>query len=631
MRRREYVLGVGAGLGALSMVGERVRSQESVSVSIFETNAPVQAGEFLEVTARLENEGSETVRPAVHFEVGDERLQTRRMPVEPGESRTTTFSFRTFPVARDDEFPVRVLADGDVDERRVLVHAIDGLPAEQLRPDPEITVRSGTAVLFEIESDELGEFGGRTTWFVDGEHVGMSMGPWYSTYYADQGAEYWRRRFESTGRHRVVAAVDGETTNYRAEWIVHVVDDGAAAPTIDGVSPERGTIDVDSDEDLAVDVSDSHGRLDRVVWWLAHADVVLDATDVEGGEATASLPADSIAGCHACPVVVWVICSDGRIATASPWTFDDGTTGPTAVRIRETNAPVEGGSVLEVTAEVENTSGAHVTREVRLVVGHDPEQLDAATVSLAPGDTATVELGYETYPVTHDQTYPARVETDDDADERSVTAFGTADGVTAPTVSILETNSPVAGGEFLEVTAYVENPGDATITRDVRLVVGHDPETVDATSVTLSGGEATVVTLGYETYPVNHDQTYPVRVEAGGGADWRSVTAHGRREDAVAVSIRDTNSPVEGGEFLAVTADVENTGDETVTSKVRLVVGHDPEKVDWTTVTLEAGETATVELGYETYPVEQDQTYPARVETDDDADERSVTAHGTGG
>ena len=193
-------------------------------------------------------------------------------------------------------------------------------------------------------------------------------------------------------------------------------------------------------------------------------------------------------------------------------------------------------------------------------------------------------------------------------------------------VTITETNAPVAAGEFLEVVAAVENTGTETSTQSVRLVVGE--EVVDTTSVTVSPGESQSVALGYETYPVEEDVSFPVAVESGDEREERTVEVYADRPAATfEVAITETNAPVAAGEFLEVTTRVENTGAEEGTETVRLEAGG--EVVDTASVTLSAGETGTVRLGYETYPVRRTVEFPVTVSSPDDVDEQVVTVFGT--
>ncbi|ELY82989.1 hypothetical protein C486_03899 [Natrinema gari JCM 14663] len=78
------------------------------------------------------------------------------------------------------------------------------------------------------------------------------------------------------------------------------------------------------------------------------------------------------------------------------------------------------------------------------------------------GHTETVSLEFTTATVRNTQTFPARVETRDDASVTDVTVIGTEDGGSQGHLEVtgLETNAPVTGGEWLEVTATLSNTGD---------------------------------------------------------------------------------------------------------------------------------------------------------------------------
>ncbi|WP_254768620.1 hypothetical protein [Salinilacihabitans rarus] len=612
MRRRRYLLGLSGGAGALATLGSGGNvTVDHLGVEIVEANDPVLAGELLEVVAEVTNAGSDRLEAELAFVVGGESSAgTRIVRLDPGETRAVEFGHRTFPVRRDVEFPVRVEVGGLADERTVVVRGADDLDGEAIRPDPELTVEPGTPVVFEVAGDALGEYGGRTHWYVDGEYAGWSSGPWYAAYYVAVGADHWRYAFESEGVYTVAASVVGDEGTYTARWTVEVTGD----PAIEAVHPNPGTLAVASDEpvELAADVTDTEGALDRVVWWLGHADVVLGVSDVEGYQDTATLDAASL--CHRCPVELWVVTADGRVARDAPWTVALDREG-TRVRILEANDPVEAGARLEVLAALDNEGAADVAEELRLEVGD--EVVDAETVAVDAGGTETVELGYETYPVRTDVEFPVRVAGEADADSRTVQVF--ADGVGATSVTIRETNDPVLAGERLDAVVDVEHEGEATVTREVHLVAG---DRVDGETVTLEPGETRTVELGYETYPVRTDVEFPLRAEVDGDADRRTVRVYADEVPPVSVSIRETNAPVFAGEFLAVVAALENAGEEDVTREVSLLTGD--QVADAETVDVEAGGTETVELGYETYPVERDVEFPVTVRTGDAADERTV-------
>ncbi|MEY7849993.1 CARDB domain-containing protein [Natrarchaeobius sp. A-rgal3] len=204
-------------------------------------------------------------------------------------------------------------------------------------------------------------------------------------------------------------------------------------------------------------------------------------------------------------------------------------------------------------------------------------------------------------------------------------------------VRIVETNDPVPAGETLEVVAEVENVGGIMMvgdpTQELEFVVGEDPEVVDARTVAVDWPETERVTFAFETYPVERDDRFPVRVVGADDADDRTVEVTGRDGAGpgsdVDVTILETNAPLEAGERLEVVAEVANAGAEPVSRAVALVVGHDPETVDSATVALEAGERETVRLGFRTYPAARTTEFPVVVDAGDDSDERSVRVRGT--
>ncbi|APW99878.1 hypothetical protein CHINAEXTREME_19820 [Halobiforma lacisalsi AJ5] len=602
-----------------------------VEVRILETNAPVRGGSLLEAAVEVENVGPTRARPGIEFSYEGEYRWTIRTTVEAGESKTIDpIRFRTYPVESDDEVTVGAAVEngGDADERTAVVLAVDPLHPDRTRPDRHLSVRPETSLLFEVLDVE--RYGGRSQWFVDREHAGASMGPWYGAYYEREGADFWRTSFESPGTHEVaVAVLEDEDEIRRATWSVEVAETGVEPPSIEAIRPDEESLEVSRGEptELQLDVAHPDGLLDRVVWWLGHADVVLDVTPVSGTTDTATYELES--SCHRCPIIVWVVAENGSVASASPWVIDGVDDAPDAelgVTITETNDPVDAGEVLEVSARVENRTDGAITRDAELIVGHDPTLVDRASVTVGGGETETVDLEFETAVVRRTQTFPARVEIGEAADERTVEVIGTGD--VGPSVTITGTNSPVRTGEVLEVTAELENPHSSTLTREVQLVVGHDPEVVETRTVTLEPGATETVILEFETALVEHDQEFPVRVETEGDADEVPVFVYVEAPPML-VRILDTNDPVATGDVLEVTAEVENVARSTATRDVDLVVGHDPTLVDTETVTVGGGETRTVVLEFETALVRRTQTFPARVESGDDAAVRDVEVIGT--
>lgn len=157
-------------------------------------------------------------------------------------------------------------------------------------------------------------------------------------------------------------------------------------------------------------------------------------------------------------------------------------------------------------------------------------------------------------------------------------------------------------GDSYTVRVEIVNIGSHEGTIDVTLVVGHNHERVDSTSVTLDGGERTELTLGYEPPTLNTDQEFPVRIEATDIVIEESVLMYGvGRVPEFEPEIIDTNAPVAPGETLEVTAEITNLGatDGTREIELRQDLENGTETVDTQTLTLEGDETETRTFTYE--------------------------------
>ncbi|WP_222918425.1 hypothetical protein [Natrinema sp. SYSU A 869] len=509
--------------------------------------------------------------------------------------------------------------------------------------DSETAVRPGDRIGFEVVATP-GVDSPAADWRVDGSDRG-AIAPnapfWSYTSITGNPAAYGR--FDESGTHDVSVTVGGTTVS----WTVEVTPHAPAAPNAD-VTCDPGpdaTITVRDEVDVTASAADGSGRLNRLFWQEGRNATYVDRTDLSGSTATTTYTTtggNAIWFIGGYPMIAWVACRDGRLTAAR-------TDGPAVdafrnVAITGTNAPVRAGEDLLVEAEVdpEGSSTYHgfVNVETDLIVGHNPTHVDSKTVEVFTGDTETVQLEFTTATVRNTQTFPVRAETRDDVSETDVTVIGTEDDGSQGHLEVtgLETDAPVTGGERLEVTATLSNTGDGPADREVELVVGHDPTTVDTQAVIVDAGETTTVSLGYETYPVENDDEFPVYVQTGDDTASQTVLVHGRSGDGnggsgqatFAVSITGTTAPVNGGQWLSVSAAVENVGDGDGTHDIELVVGRTPEVVDGTSVSLSPGETQTVSLGYETYPVNNDDVFPVVVRSPHASDTRTVTVYGTG-
>lgn len=353
---------------------------------------------------------------------------------------------------------------------------------------------------------------------------------------------------------------------------------------------------------------------------------------------------------------VWVVVDDATDQT-NVLVYADAP--PVTIDIVRTNDPLATGEVLEVVAQLETEGDVSATETVELVVGHNPTTVDSATVSVPSTGGRWVTLEFETALVDNTQEFPVRVVGSSDSAERTVRVigrnddpvetdvtftsctraevsgtFGDGDNVAASTGFYDDAGGePIYGNTILEDWIEIGSHVDAPFSGTIVFEIGDERDvsaTPDGARVEIPDyGELGTVLTGitlppdYPTATISRSnpqaQSCLEEIESGAGGG----------EGTLSVSITGTNTPVNAGDYLEVTAVVENTGGGSASGTVALVVGHDPQQVDSTTVSLESGASETVSLGYTTYPAAQTTEFPVRIESADDSAVRSVTVYGT--
>lgn len=166
-------------------------------------------------------------------------------------------------------------------------------------------------------------------------------------------------------------------------------------------------------------------------------------------------------------------------------------------------------------------------------------------------------------------------------------------------VPVIQNVTDVSEGDTLEVETQFRNPewGDATdLPVHLRLLSGNDVHENVTETISVDGGERTNATLSYETTHGDHDVS-ELEVETDGNID---RTSHSIGTAGAAVTITDTNEPVEG-DNLSVTAEIERYGQIPAGEQdypVNFFVNGT--EVDTEVVSLEPGETTTETFTYET-------------------------------
>lgn len=158
---------------------------------------------------------------------------------------------------------------------------------------------------------------------------------------------------------------------------------------------------------------------------------------------------------------------------------------------------------------------------------------------------------------------------------------------------------------------------------DDRSVSADDDEIV--VTVPEYGTDGTVITS-----LTSEREEYRMAGATAGNPHAEDCLAEMAPDAGITVATLETNAPVDAGDSLEASVQLENSGTTATTETVELVVGHEPTVVDTVSVTLEGGERTTYSLGYETPPVEHDQEFPVRVETGSDSATRTVTVYRTG-
>lgn len=425
--RRRVLGGIAAGAVLAATSGAVGRTQtEDVEVRLRGTNAPVAAGERLEVTADLAGRSATTVDARLVVGHDPETVEERSVSVDGEETASVTMGYETPRVRRTQSFPVRVETDADADQRTVTVLGTDDGESATIRPDAdEITVQPGTSVLFEVATGRRLE-PADLEWEADDAIAGdLALANDY-TFLTGTGAYF--AAAETVGTYDVGVTVPTATGSASHEWTLETDPGGRDPPTIESFDSDPdpdATVGIDDVVESRLVARDPEGRLERVAWIEGQNRTVVGVDHLEGERDEATLartgPGWVAAGY---PTGARVVCEDGRTSAEA---IVDGPEirPPFAVEIVGTNEPLEGGDRLEVEVEVENEGGmmnvGDTTQELELLVGTDRVRVDATAVTVPFGTAETAALGYETYPVATADTFPVRVESPDDAAERTVT------------------------------------------------------------------------------------------------------------------------------------------------------------------------------------------------------------------
>ncbi len=205
--------------------------------------------------------------------------------------------------------------------------------------DRERTIQPGTRLLFEADIEDV-DSDWAVEWKIDGEQVSYTA-HWhaltadYYQYVEKYEADYFYHTFDSIGVYEVTASVfydvdvGRQSPNHNPadteRWTVNITPDGKTQPSVVAADPDPNEpIIVGRSEpfEVSLDITSPDSNLDRAVWWLSQADIILGFHDLEGNEDTVTLSIDEGEGCHTCRISPWIITEDGLLMWPDSWEID---------------------------------------------------------------------------------------------------------------------------------------------------------------------------------------------------------------------------------------------------------------------------------------------------------------------
>jgi len=565
----------------------RVDAPANFEVAIDGTNSPVVESDPLTVTASVENTGDLADSQEITLAVDGTTEDTTAVDLAGGESTTVTLSWDTRP-GDAGNYTATVASDDDTDSTDVRVNELANFTVDLVSvPSPilegqffpvtarieNVGDRAGSQnVAFRIDDEQL-----------DVQTIELAGGE------ASDIQFLWTTGTGDAGEHTttVSTANDTATREFRVltPGSLRVEIESTNAPVLIGETLEvtatvRNVGDTIRDQPVELTVDGE----------------AITSTEVglgSGESTTVTLPWETAAG-DAGEHTVTVDTDDDTDSTDvrvnAPANF--------AVDIESTNSPVVEGETLDVTATVRNAGDVEDSGSVGLTI--DGANEGSTAVELAGGESTSVTLSWGTG--TGDAgSYTAEISTDDDADTADVTVdepteAGPPGGAPVFNVSVESTNTPVAEGETLEVTALVTNTGEETATEQITLNTGGTDR--ESREVTLSGDESRSVTVTWETEAGDAgDYTATVAGEADEDSTGVAVREAGEESATFAVTIEDVSTPEDDTGTFEATATIENVNDTEDTQLVTLTT--DGVERDSRELTLAGGESRTLSFSWE--------------------------------
>ena len=594
----------------------------TLAVSAVSSNAPVTAGDTLDVTATVENTGDQQGTQTVALSVGGTERDSQSVTLASGASQTITLSWQTAAgdagsytataATANDSAQTDVTVTEQPTAATFAVSAVSSNSPVTAGDTLDVTATvTNTGDQQGTQTVSLGVNGA----IEDSQQLTLAGG-------ASQTITLsWQTAAGETGtvQTSVASANDTASTTVTVE-----AQPDPASFTLSGVSSNSPVTAGDTVEVTAT--VENTGDLEGTqTIQLTDGSAVLDSQEVtlaSGASQQVTLSwqttADDV-GDNSLTVR-----SDDDTATASVSVTEQ--PNPANFAVSQASAPgsVTAGDTVEVTTTVTNTGDQQGTQTVYLTVGGTVDRrVDTQSVTLAGGASQQVTLSWQTQ-AGQTGDFGLFVGSANDSARTNVSVVAQPDPANFQ-VSNLQTNTPVTAGDTLDATATVTNTGDLDGTQTVSLGVNGAVE--DSQQVTLASGASQTITLSWQT---TAGETGTVQTSVASANDTAStdVTVEAQPDPATfQVSNLQTNTPVTAGDALNATVTVTNTGDQEGTQTVRLGIRSgtaSDSQEDSQQLTLAGGESQTITLSWATAAGDAG-NYTAGVFTLDDSAQAGVT------
>jgi hypothetical protein len=212
--------------------------------------------------------------------------------------------------------------------------------------------------------------------------------------------------------------------------------------------------------------------------------------------------------------------------------------------VASTNAPLQPGETLTLTATLANPGSQTAEETVRLRVGGTVR--DAPSVTVPGGETRTLTLRWETTAADAGR-YTATVATANDTASRPIRV-----GRTDFAVAGLATDGPVEVDGYVTVDVEVRN--DGSLDGDAPVAVSLGGQQVETATVAVPAGETTPVEVPVDTGE-RPPGTYTARVAVANDSRSTTVEIRERTVEPVATAAESPTDPDDDGEYEDVDGD----------------------------------------------------------------------------